>query len=265
MGRVRNRDLVCFEPASPWIPCKSLYARASATPKTVGVCDLVRSQSFRCRLVLGKAPRKHRSHPSVWGQKVRSWHSRKQAASNREPWLLATSRALADCPAKQIVAFYRTGMQIEEVFRDMKPERYGFGLNGSPPPPSRRSGRFCCSLQRWRIWRCGSSASRQFRPDTTIRTSPYHTAPLGALGHHAGPPRHPPGARPVVRVSPVGRVASQPCNPVRPHDNMKFVGSPQGQSAISERSTLSEIRTDPPVARRLMRSNVSLTVDCRPS
>lgn len=131
VGRVRNRDLVCFAPASPWIPCKSLYARTSATPKTVGVCDLVRSQSFRCRLVLVKEPRKHRIHTSVWGQKVRSGHSRKQAASNREPWLLATSPALADCPAKQIVAFYRTRMQIEEAFRDMKSERYGFGLTGS--------------------------------------------------------------------------------------------------------------------------------------
>lgn len=44
VGRVRNRDLVRFEPASPWISCKSLYARARVTPKTVGACDLVRSQ-----------------------------------------------------------------------------------------------------------------------------------------------------------------------------------------------------------------------------
>lgn len=51
VGRVRNRDLVSFEPASPWISCKSLYARARVTPKTVGACDLVRSQPFRCRLV----------------------------------------------------------------------------------------------------------------------------------------------------------------------------------------------------------------------
>ena len=131
VGRVRNRDLVSFEPASPWISCKSLYARARVTPKTVGACDLVRSQPFRCRLVVVKEPRKHRMHTSVWGQKVRSGHSRKQAAGHREPWLLATSLALADYQATQIVAFYRTRMQIEEAFRDMKTERYGFGLNGS--------------------------------------------------------------------------------------------------------------------------------------
>jgi hypothetical protein len=131
VGRVRNRDLVRVEPTSLWIACKSLYARARTTPKTVGACDLVRSQPFRCRLVVVKEPRKHRIHTSVWGQKVRSAHSRKQAAGHREPWLLATSLALADYQAPQIVAFYRTRMQIEEAFRDMKAERYGFGLNGS--------------------------------------------------------------------------------------------------------------------------------------
>jgi hypothetical protein len=131
VGRVRNRDLVCFEPAAPWIRCKSLYAQASATPKTFGACELVRSRPVRCRLVLVKEPRKHRSHTSVWGQKVRSGHSRKQAARNREPWLLAMSDALAAYQAKQIVAFYRMRMQIEEAFRDLKSERYGFGLSGS--------------------------------------------------------------------------------------------------------------------------------------
>ncbi len=123
VGRVRNRDLVRVEPTSLWIACKSLYARARTTPKTVGACDLVRSQPFRCRLVVVKEPRKHRMHTSVWGQKVRSAHSRKQAAGHREPWLLATSLALTDYQATQIVAFYRTRMQIEEAFRDMKAER----------------------------------------------------------------------------------------------------------------------------------------------
>ena len=131
VGRVRNRDLVRFEHASPWISCKSLYARARVTPKTVGACDLVRSQPFRCRLVVVKEPRKHRIHTSVWGQKIRSGHSRKQAAGHREPWLLATSLALANYQAKQIVAFYRTRMQIEEAFRDMKSAPDGFGLSES--------------------------------------------------------------------------------------------------------------------------------------
>ena len=98
-------DRVRFEPASPWIACKSLYARARATPQTVGACALVRSQPFRCRLVVMKDPQKHRIHPSVGGQTVRSGHSRKQAAGHREPWWLATSLALAAYQAKQIVAF----------------------------------------------------------------------------------------------------------------------------------------------------------------
>jgi hypothetical protein len=105
VGRVRNRDLVSVEPASPWVACKSLYVLARATPKIGGACDLVRSQPFRCRLVVVKEPREHRLHTSVWGQQVRSGHSRKQAMGHREPWLLATSLALANYQAKQIVAF----------------------------------------------------------------------------------------------------------------------------------------------------------------
>ena len=105
VGRVRNRDRGSFEPASPWIACQSLYARARATPQTVSACALVRSQPFRCRLVVMKDPQKHRIHPSVGGQTVRSGHSRKQAAGHREPWWLATSLALAAYQAKQIVAF----------------------------------------------------------------------------------------------------------------------------------------------------------------
>lgn len=67
----------------------------------------------------------------MWGQKIRSGHSRKQAAGHREPWLLATSLARANYQAKQIVAFYRTRMHIEEAFRDMKSAPYGFGLSES--------------------------------------------------------------------------------------------------------------------------------------
>lgn len=131
VGRVRNRDWVCFAATSSWVPCQALYAHARATPTTLGLCELVRSRPFRCRLVLVKEPCKHRTHISVWGQKVRSAHSRTQAAGNRDPWLLATSTTLAAYQATQIVAFYRTRMQIEEAFRDMKSEQYGFGLSGS--------------------------------------------------------------------------------------------------------------------------------------
>ena len=58
-------------------------------------------------------------------------------------------------------------------------------------------------------------------------SSQYHPAPVGALGHHAGRHGIQRGGRPVACVSPVRRVASQPSHPVRPHDSMKFVGSPQ--------------------------------------
>ena len=46
----------------------------------------------------------------------------------REPWLLASSLRSDQVTPKQVVAYYRTRMQIEEAFRDTKSVRYGFCL-----------------------------------------------------------------------------------------------------------------------------------------
>jgi hypothetical protein len=67
----------------------------------------------------------------VFGQAVRSSHSQKQAAREREPWLLGSSLSLHHLEAPQIVALYRHRMQIEEAFRDLKSERYGLGFTAS--------------------------------------------------------------------------------------------------------------------------------------
>lgn len=219
VGRVRNRDLVRVEPASPWIACKSLYARARATPKTVGACDLVRSQPFRCQLVVVKEPRKHRVHISVWGQKVRSGHSRKQAAGHREPWLLATSLALADYQATQA---NRRGVSRHEN------RTIWFWAEREPHHPTGAVDDFAAHCRTGTHGVVASRPRDDSSPTPLSVSSQYHSGPVGALGHHTGPPRDPTRTRPVARVRPVGRVASQPSHPVRPHDTMKFVGSPQG-------------------------------------
>ena len=129
VGRVRHRDHVRFTEATRWVRSKSLYDHATATPKRLGRCELVESHPLRCQLVLVKEPGKHRIHRSRLGHKVRSSSSRKHAACNREPWLLAVSEQLAGSRADQVVACYRKRMQIEESFRDLKDARFGVGLS----------------------------------------------------------------------------------------------------------------------------------------
>lgn len=128
IGRVRNRTYVRPRGQHAWIGCKSLYAQASPRPQALGAFAVVRSNPVSSHLYLIKRPKKHRTHKSVFGQRVRSNQSLKKARAQREPWLIAASPSLAHLPAAQIIKHFATRMQIEEAFRDLKCARYGLGF-----------------------------------------------------------------------------------------------------------------------------------------
>jgi len=131
IGRIRQRHLVQFTDDGPWVIGKSLYEQATGKPKDLGEARLTRNHAFDCRLVLYKARSKGRVKTTRFGQRARSRHSRKNAARERAPWLLATSLPAGSSPAKRVVALYATRMQIEEAFRDIKSARYGLSLEHS--------------------------------------------------------------------------------------------------------------------------------------
>ena len=133
LGRQRNRDLVRRhnQPSSPWLGCKTLYAKADASAKDLGLFDCVRNRPHLRRLVLIKKVAKGRFMPTVSGVKSRSNHSQKQARTQAEPWLLGASVSLAHLSAQAIVAIYAQRMQIEQAFRDTKNARFGLGLSHS--------------------------------------------------------------------------------------------------------------------------------------
>ncbi len=131
VGRIRNRTLVQQQGSDTWGPCKAFYAQATKTPTTLGLVYLVRSHPLRCSLHLVRQSPKGRIHKSVFGVPIRASSSRKIAVREREPWLIASSVGLQAKTAKLIMAIYRTRMQIEEAFRDLKSERYGLGFSAS--------------------------------------------------------------------------------------------------------------------------------------
>jgi hypothetical protein len=131
VGRIRNRDFVRLEDEQSWRPCKALHAGATPKAKALGRALWVRSNPTPCRLYLVRKRRKGRIKKSAFGKRVRSSHSRKCAARERAPWLLAASLGLGDRSAQAIVGIYRARMQIEEAFRDIKSERFGLGLSAS--------------------------------------------------------------------------------------------------------------------------------------
>ncbi len=69
-----------------------------------------------------------RQHKNRLGEVAKNSRSRKQATDQRGPWLLATSLPVTSKMAKKVVNIYRTRMQIEESFRDVKSHRFGLSL-----------------------------------------------------------------------------------------------------------------------------------------
>ncbi len=132
IGRIRNRDMVRSTPVGQdWHGCKALYPKANCQPMDLGRFQYVRSNPVVCRLVLIKKKSRARHHTTVHGAITRSKRSLKQAAAQKEPWLLAVSPQLDNLSAKAIVAIYSGRMQIEQTFRDVKNPRWGLGLSHS--------------------------------------------------------------------------------------------------------------------------------------
>lgn len=129
VGRIRGRDYVRYVDTPAWVSCKQVFAQATQHPKTLGLAHIVRSNPTLCTLHLVRRPKRGRTQKSRFGQPVRCRHSQKNAAREREPWLIAASTGVDESCAKQVMRLYRQRMQIEEAFRDLKCVRYGLGLS----------------------------------------------------------------------------------------------------------------------------------------
>ncbi|MEO8631515.1 MAG: IS4 family transposase [Betaproteobacteria bacterium] len=163
IGRVRHLDYVRAQGSPTWVGCKSLYVNANARAQALGGYEIVRSNSVCCSLYLVKRAKKNRVNKSVFGKRVRSSQSLKQARAQREPWLLAASPSLAAFPATDIVNFYTMRMQIEEAFRDLKSDRYGLGfeLNLSRTRERIATLLLIAALALFVLWHIGRAAINQ--------------------------------------------------------------------------------------------------------
>ncbi len=56
-------------------------------------------------------------------------HSEKNAPRERTPWLIVTSLEGGATITKRVINLYKTRMQIEEAFQDVKNSRWGFSLD----------------------------------------------------------------------------------------------------------------------------------------
>lgn len=129
VGRVRNRHYMRWIQGGRWFDAKRCYSWASPRPKHLGKGVLTVRNKLPCQFVVVKTKEKGRKHKTRFGETAENAYSRKKAAAQREPWLLATSLPDSSKLAKQVVKLYRLRMQVEEGFRDIKSHRFGLGLN----------------------------------------------------------------------------------------------------------------------------------------
>lgn len=131
VGRVRAGEKFCIKHGDSWHTCKELYTLAKKKAVFLGTCILTKRSRFICELVLAKRTLK-RPTGKVRNQKRGSESNESKASRRaRDPWLLATSLDPTKFSADFVISIYKQRMQIEELFRDTKNQRIGFGLKKS--------------------------------------------------------------------------------------------------------------------------------------
>ena len=196
LGRLRHTTYV--KPASApdhpdqWVPCKTLHAQASATPREMGLMDTARHCPWTCHVALLSKPAKGRSAKTLQGAKKRSAHSKKNALREREPWIIVASPALR-VNARQMTQLYARRMQIELSFRDLKSHQYGQGLEDSLTRKGPRIEVLLLlqTLAAFATWLVGlacevSGLAQWLSPHAGSKKKYYSTTRIGqeALQHH---------------------------------------------------------------------------------
>ena len=128
VGRVRNRHDMRWTRGGTWFDAKKCYKKATSQPAYLGEGILTRRHEFRCQFVAYRGKLQGRKHKNRLGDVAKNSKSRKHAAGQREPWLLATSLCTNSTLAKKVVQIYSLRMQIEEGFRDVKSHRFGLSM-----------------------------------------------------------------------------------------------------------------------------------------
>jgi hypothetical protein len=137
VGRTRQPNFYRLDQTAGWHCITELYQIANSHPKAF-TGQITRSNSLACQLVLYKQTARGRHRLNRSGKPKQSKHSQVHAKGGKMPWLLSTSLPLDSTLARRVVNIYRTRMQIEEGFRDMKSRQYGLGFEQNKSQSIRR-------------------------------------------------------------------------------------------------------------------------------
>ena len=128
IGRVRNVVNYRLHSRQQWRRTTDLYYRANKHIQYLGPADLSVKRPYPCHLYLYKKPKQHRKANRSCLHQAKHSNSDVFEAQQQEPWLLATNLSPDEVSPKRIVQLYGKRMQIEEAFRDLKSDKFGFGM-----------------------------------------------------------------------------------------------------------------------------------------
>lgn len=194
VGRVRNRIKVRMEGTETWRYTTSLYEEATSRVRHLGRCSLSHKHPYSAALYLVRLSRRGPGRPlKAHGAGPTARRCRKLY---KDPWLIATSLPHEPGMGSRVMKLYAKRMQIEESFRDLKDERWGFGLAlaRSGSRQRREVLLLIATLATLLLWLIGLAAKaygwmRHFQANTERRRAVLSIVFLGreVLRHH-GPP-----------------------------------------------------------------------------
>lgn len=118
VGRLRGNVMV--KNNSSWAKCSTLYAHANSRIKSIKDTQIAMNNPLPCHLYCTKSRSKNRKKRTKLGSLCSSKHSRKNALRESLPWMVVTNLPEQTAKAKDVINIYKTRMQIEESFRDIK-------------------------------------------------------------------------------------------------------------------------------------------------
>lgn len=133
IGRATNNVHYFDEEIRQWQPLEEIGKKAKQKPEFVMTTQVSKANTLTQSIYRFKSRSKGRKAMTLKGHKRRAAAYKKCAKRAKNPWILLTSLSPEEYNPKDIVNFYRTRMQIEESFRDLKDDYHGLGLvyNGS--------------------------------------------------------------------------------------------------------------------------------------
>lgn len=186
VGRVSGHTMIRPKGYDNWSRIEKAFETANPQARYFGFIDLVKRNPTPCHAYLLKKKKQGRIKKNVYGQRSAMSYSEKVAQRQRTPWFIVTSLEGGAAITKRVINLYKTRMQIEEGFRDIKNSRWGFSLDEAKVSTKFRYENLLLIgvLATFAVWLTGKVAElknvhRQYQANTIKKRNVLSTFYLG--------------------------------------------------------------------------------------